>query len=217
MKTIVVWNHKGGSGKSSAMVHLASAAEHAHDGPVIISDTDPQGTSSDWFNLRKQNGLDTPRYITLALNELTAKQHQLAQAGAAYLFVDTAPSVGAVNSDLLAMADLVLIPLNPNAADLRSLVRGLPLVKNSGKPFRFVLTRVRPNLRSNTGAALALETLGLLLATRLHERVIYAETFAHGKTALETDPNGIAAQEMAAMWQELKTFLQTLPPSEERS
>lgn len=210
MKTIVIWNPKGGSGKSSALVHLASAAEHAGDSPVVISDTDPQGTSSDWFNLRQQNGLETPRYITLALNELTTKQRQLNQAGAAYLFVDTAPSVGGVNADLLAMADLILIPLNPNAADLRSLVRGLPLVKNSGKPFRFLLTRVRPNLRNNTGAALALETLGLLFNARFHERVIYAETFAHGKTALEVEPKGIAAQEISALWQELKQFLQEI-------
>jgi chromosome partitioning protein len=32
---------------------------------------------------------------------------------------------------------------------------------------------------------MALEALGLVLATRMHERVIYAETFAHGKTAIE--------------------------------
>ena len=33
-------------------------------------------------------------------------------AGAAYLFIDTAPSIGAVNAELFALADLILIPLN---------------------------------------------------------------------------------------------------------
>ena len=94
----------------------------------------------------------------------------------------------------------VLIPLNPTPADLRALVKGLPLVRKSGKPFQFVLTSVRPNLRNNDGAAVALDALGLVLATRMHERVIYAETFAHGKTALETDAKGVAAQEIAALW-----------------
>lgn len=204
MKTIVVANQKGGSGKSTLTVHLAAAAEQAGDGPVILSDTDPQGSAGDWFNQRKKSGLHTPLYAPLTLANLASKIQALGEAGAAYLFIDTAPSIGAVNADLLAQADLILIPLNPTPADLRALVKGLPLIKQSGKPFSFVLTRVRAKLRNNEGAALALEALGLVLPTRMHERVIYAETFAHGKTALELEPAGVAAQEVAALWRSVK-------------
>ena len=204
MKTIVVANQKGGSGKSTIVVHLAAAADHANDGPVIISDTDPQGTTSDWFNQRKKSGLDSPLYAPLSLNELTSRINELAQAGAAYLFIDTAPSVGAVNEGLFHVADMILIPLNPTPADLRALVKGLPLIKQSGRPFQFVLSRVRAKLRNNEGAAMALEALGLVLPTRVHERVIYAETFAHGKTALELEPEGIAAKEITALWHKLR-------------
>jgi chromosome partitioning protein len=204
MKTIVVANQKGGSGKSTVTVHLAAAAEQAGDGPVVISDTDPQGTAADWFNQRKKAGIDTPLYSPLTLSDLGEKVQALGAAGAAYLFIDTAPSVGAVNADLFALADLILIPLNPTPADLRALVKGLPLVKQSGKPFQFVLSRVRPNLRNNEGAAVALDALGLVLTTRMHERVIYAETFAHGKTAIEIDPKGVAARELASLWAGVK-------------
>jgi chromosome partitioning protein len=204
MKTIVVANQKGGSGKSTLTVHLAAAAEAASDGPVLITDTDPQGTAGDWFNQRRKAGLASPRYAPIALADLTTKLNALDAAGAAYLFIDTAPSVGAANAELFAAADLVLIPLNPTPADLRALVKGLPLIKQSGRPFSFVLTRVRPNLRNNDGAAMALEALGLVLATRMHERVIYAETFAHGKTAIEIDPAGIAGRELAALWLAVK-------------
>ncbi len=190
-------------------VHLAAAAETAGHGPVVISDTDPQGTAADWFNQRKKSGIDTPRYSALSLADLAGRVRDLGEAGAAYLFIDTAPSIGAVNADLFALADLILIPLNPTPADLRALVKGLPLVRQSGKPFQFVLTRVRPNLRNNDGAAVALAALGLVLATRMHERVIYAETFAHGKTALETDPKGVAAQEIAALWAEIIVKMET--------
>jgi chromosome partitioning protein len=58
----VVANQKGGSGKSTSTVHLAVAAEQAGYGPVLISDTDPQGSTGDSFNQRKRSGLDTPRY-----------------------------------------------------------------------------------------------------------------------------------------------------------
>jgi chromosome partitioning protein len=204
MKTIVIANQKGGSGKSTITVHLAAAAEKAGDGPVVISDTDPQGTAADWFNQRKKAGIDTPRYSALTLADLEGRVRALGEAGAAWLFIDTAPSIGAVNADLFALADLILIPLNPTPADLRALVKGLPLVRQSGKPFQFVLTRVRPNLRNNDGAAVALDALGLVLTTRMHERVVFAETFAHGKTALETDPKGVAAQEASALWTEVR-------------
>ena len=208
MKTIVIATQKGGSGKSTLTVHLAAAAEQAGHGPVVITDTDPQGTAGDWFNQRKKSGLDTPLYAPLTLSDLGEKLEALDAAGASYLFIDTAPSVGSVNAELFAAADLVLIPLNPTPADLRALVKGLPLVKQSGRPFNFILTRVRPNLRNNDGAAMALEALGLVLPTRMHERVIYAETFAHGKTALEIDPKGVAAQELNAMWGAVQERLQ---------
>src|SRR5689334_12617155 len=204
MKTIVIANQKGGSGKSTLTVHLAAAAELAGDGPALLSDTDPQGTVVDWFNQRKKAGLNAPRYAPLVLSELSSKLKALDAAGAQFLFIDTAPSVGNVNAELFAAADLILVPLNPTPADLRALMKGLPVIKRSERPFNFVLARVRPNLRNNDGTAMALETLGLVLPTRMHERVIYAETFAHGRTALEIEPNGIAAQEIAVLWGSVK-------------
>ena len=73
MKTIVVANQKGGSGKSTLTVHLAAAAEAAGNGPVIITDTDPQGSAGDWFNQRKKSGIDTPRYTSLTLASFRQK------------------------------------------------------------------------------------------------------------------------------------------------
>jgi len=42
----------------------------------------------------------------------------------------------------------------------------------------------------------------------MHERVIYAESFAHGKTAPEIDAKGVAAQEVTALWSEIKGKLE---------
>lgn len=213
MKTIVIANQKGGSGKSTSTVHLAVAAEQAGDGPVVISDTDPQGSTGDWFNQRKKASIDTPRYAPLTLSDLPNNIRALENAGVSYLFIDTAPSIGSVNAELFKVADLILVPLNPTPADLRALVKGLPTIKQSGRPFNFMLSRVRPNLRNNDGTAMALEALGLVLPGRMHERVIYAESFAHGKTAFEIEPNGVAAQELISIWQSLKNMVNELSNS----
>ncbi|MCK7582380.1 MAG: ParA family protein [Chromatiales bacterium] len=147
MKTVVVANQKGGSGKSTIAVHLATAAEHAGHGPVILSDTDPQGTSGDWFNQRKKSGFDTPLYAPLALSELRGKIRALRASRRGLSVRGTRLPPSARSTPILfAVADLILIPLNPTPADLRALVKGLPLVRQSGKPFSFVLARVRPNL-----------------------------------------------------------------------
>jgi len=210
MKVVVVANQKGGSGKSTVLVHLAAAAEHVGNGPVVLSDTDPQGTAADWFNQRKRGDVEVPRYASLVLAELDAKLTALKEAGASYLFIDTAPSLGAVNAELFAHADVILIPLNPTPADLRALVKALPLIRKSGKPFFFVLARVRPNLKSNDGTAVALESLGLVLPTRMHERIIYADTFAHGRTALDIDPEGVAAREVTSIWKNLREKMESV-------
>ena len=46
-----------------------------------------------------------------------------------------------------------------------------------------------------------------MLPTWMHERVIYAESFAHGKTAFEIDPKGVVAQELSGIWKGLKARL----------
>src|ERR1700722_3731351 len=97
MKIVVIANQKGGSGKSTSTVHLAVAAEQAGDGPVVIADSDPQGSTVDWFNQRKKAGIETPRYAQLALSGLPDYLRALTEAGAKYLFIDTAPSIGGVN------------------------------------------------------------------------------------------------------------------------
>ena len=52
---------------------------------------------------------------------------------------------------------------------------------------------------------MALESLGLVIPARMHERIIYAESFGHGKTAFELDPQGIAANEVLQIWEGVKT------------
>ena len=101
MKTVVVANPKGGSGKSTLAAHCAVAAEldGDGDGPAVIADTDPQGSAADWFNQRKKAGLDAPLYSPLTLSALRDRVAALAAAGAGYLFIDTAPSMGGVNAE----------------------------------------------------------------------------------------------------------------------
>jgi len=54
MKVIALASQKGGVGKTTITAHLAVTAEQQNDGPVVLIDTDPQGSLSAWWNVREQ-------------------------------------------------------------------------------------------------------------------------------------------------------------------
>jgi chromosome partitioning protein len=201
MKTIIIANQKGGSGKSTLVTHLAVAAERAGDGPVVLTDTDPQGTTADWFNAREA---ETPGYVPATMANLAEKIAALQEAGAAWLFVDTAPAINEQNADLLRLADLVIVPLCASPNDLRALSKTLPILQSAGRPFVFVLTRVNPQARLTVQTVMALSEHGVVIKPPLRERVGYPTAMIDGRTAQEIDANGPAAQEVAELWRSVK-------------
>lgn len=202
MKTIIIANQKGGSGKSTLVTHLAVAAERAGDGPVVLTDTDPQGTTADWFNAREA---ETPGYVPATMATLSEKVAALKDAGATWLFVDTAPAINEQNADLLRLADLIIVPLCASPNDLRALSKMLPVLQAAGKPFVFVLTRVNPQARLTVQTVMALSEHGQVLQPPLRERVGYPSSMIDGRTAQEIDPSGHAAQEVAELWKNVKS------------
>lgn len=201
MKTIIVANQKGGSGKSTLVTHLAVAADRAGDGPVILTDTDPQGTTADWFNARAS---DTPGYVSATMATLREKIQALEEAGAAWLFVDTAPSINEQNADLLRLADLVIVPLCASPNDVRALAKTLPILQDSGRPFVFALTRVNPQARLTVQTVMTLSEHGTVIQPPLRERVVFPTSMIDGQTAQEIDPNGPASKEIAELWESVK-------------
>src|SRR5271163_5333961 len=78
MSVIVLASQKGGAGKTTLAAHLAVAAEAAGDGPAILIDTDPQGSLSSWWNVRKA---EVPVLAPMTIAELPEKLKLLEGAG----------------------------------------------------------------------------------------------------------------------------------------
>src|SRR3954465_8204439 len=57
MQIVVLASQKGGAGKTTLTGHLAIAAEQRGVQPVIMIDTDPQGSLSTWSNRRQAETL----------------------------------------------------------------------------------------------------------------------------------------------------------------
>lgn len=204
MKTIVVASQKGGAGKTTCTSHLSVAASLTGHGPVALIDTDPQATLSTWWNLRE---VDQPALIQGTVTGLSATIKQTAQAGIQLCFIDTPPALGEQTREVLRLADLVVIPTRPSPADLWALGSTLELVKAVAKPFVFVITQAKANTRLTLQTMAALSEHGPVASSILGDRVEFAAALIDGRTALETAPSGVAAQEVLALWSVLKERL----------
>ncbi len=184
--------------------HLAVEAER-HSETACIIDTDRQATLSLWHERRKN---DTPQRLDAPLDRIPDGLRKVAAQGAAYCFIDTAPTISEQNTRLLRLADLVLIPVRPSPADLWAVAETVALVKDAAKPFLFIITQAKPQTTITAQAVAALSQHGRVAQVFVADRVAYAAAMTGGNTAPELSSKSSAAQEIEALWQEIKSCFQ---------
>lgn len=193
MKTLVIASQKGGAGKTTLAAHLAVAAEQQGLGPVVLIDTDPQGSLSAWWNSREGGN---PALATSSLAELQGKLQALAAAGVSLVVIDTPPAITAAITDVAKLADLVLIPTRPSPHDLRAVGSTVDIAQEAGRPFAFAVTQAKSNARLTVQAVAALSAHGAVAPAIVHDRVDYAGSMVDGRTVLESDAKGRSAEEV---------------------
>lgn len=214
MKTIVITSQKGGSGKTTLAAHLAVEAERVGDTPTWLIDTDKQGTLSLWHQRREA---ETPQRADVPFSRLASGLQTLADRGAAYCFIDTAPTISDQSSALLRLADLVLIPVRPSPADLWAVAETVNLVKQTDKPFLFVITQAKPQASITAQTIAALSQHGRVAQAFIADRVPYAVAMTGGRTASELAAKSPAALEVASLWADVKSCFHENSKSARRS
>jgi chromosome partitioning protein len=199
MITVAIVSQKGGAGKTTLAIHLAAAGA-ASKLVTLIVDADPQATASRWGQWR--GGID-PEVIDCASPPLLPKKlAEAAALGAELAVIDTPPHADSMAAAACRAADILLIPCRPRAFDLDAIQTTADLVKASGKP-AFVVFTAGPPRAANLyrEAAELVRSFGLEVApVVMSERAAYHHSTGEGKTAVETDPGGKAAEEVAALW-----------------
>jgi len=97
-----------------------------------------------------------------------------------------------------------LIPVRPSPSDLWAVAETVALVKESKKPFVFVITQAKPQATITAQAIAALSKHGRVAQSFISDRVAYAAAMTGGNTAPELAARGPAAQEIEALWKEVK-------------
>jgi chromosome partitioning protein len=212
MRVLVFASQKGGSGKTTLSGHLAVEAERTGAGPVALIDTDPQGSLAKWWNVREA---EVPAFMQCTFPNLLHDIERARNEGFRLVVIDTPPAVTRAIAEVVAMADLVVLPTRPSPHDLRAVGATVDIVESRNKPMVFVVNSAVPNARITSEAAVALSQHGTVAPVIVHHRTDFAASMIDGRTVMEVKENCKSAQEVAALWRYVQERLERL--SEEPS
>lgn len=113
MKTLIVGiiNAKGGVGKTTSAIHLATAL--APKFSVQVWDADPQGSASEWAQIAEENEEQLP-FSVEAVNLPKIKK---LQPEADIVFIDSPPQNEGIMAAIAERSDVCIIPAAPTGLD----------------------------------------------------------------------------------------------------
>lgn len=205
MRVLAFTSQKGGSGKTTLSGHVAVQAELAGAGPVVLVDTDPQGSLTEWWNEREAS---TPAFAQSNVSRLMTDLDELRSQGFKLAIIDTPPAITLAIQFVIAVSDLVVIPTRPSPHDLRAAGGTVELADRSDKPFMFVINGATARARITSDAAIALSQHGTVAPVTLHHRTEYASSMIDGRTVMEVNPNGRSAAEIEELWEYISDRLE---------
>lgn len=124
MKILAVLNEKGGVGKSTVAVHLATAL-HRRGRRVVIVDADPQGTARDW-RAASPDGADLPPVVALDRPQMLTSISSLA---ADVVVIDTPAKAESMAAGVVRVAHTALVVIQPSGPDVWASAATVKLIR----------------------------------------------------------------------------------------
>jgi chromosome partitioning protein len=216
VQVIGICGRKGGSGKTTAAVHLASElASRGHS--VTLADCDPQGSAKHWSALGE---LPMP----VIQFPVTRRQDIDALAGAVrglesdYLVLDSPPHLDAALGAVIGLSDVAVIPCGPSGLDLVATAETISLVRDirkatGGRRPVICLVPNRVDTRTSSGRQLsdALGDLGEDVSPAVHNRTSLADSFNLGAWVGAYAPQSPAHLEVIALTNHVLKLLGSKP------
>ena len=196
MKTVAIISQKGGAGKTTLALHLATSSALSGRNTAII-DLDPQASAANWGDRRTS---DLPVVLSAHASRLAHEIRRVEEMEGDLLIIDTAPHSDSAALEAAKSADLILVPCRPAILDIEAISNTLDLVKTTGTPIFVVMNAVAPQGNEAKEAAEAIAGLEVGIAPiELHQRVAFSRALISGQSAEEFEPGGKAAGEAARL------------------
>ena len=195
MNTTLVINPKGGSGKTTVAINLASCFATAN-APTTLMDYDPQGSSLTWLasrapqapRIHAANGAPQKFGRLRSLDMYVPPETQ-------QLIIDApAGAAGLLVREMLERANCVLVPVVPSVIDIRASENFLkellaaPKVRAGEVRVGIVANKVRPSMPAYQPFLRFLVSLQGKLLARLLDSDMYVRAVESGIGIFEMDP-----------------------------
>ncbi|MCY4127873.1 MAG: ParA family protein [Gammaproteobacteria bacterium] len=197
MKVVAVASQKGGSGKTTVAIHLATWFAQVEEKNVVLIDLDPQASACAWSDYRHTKD---PVVLATHANRLQSELHRIAEHQGDIVILDTAPHSDSIALEAMRSAHLVLIPTRPSFLDIKAVVNTLTLAQMARTEVVAVLNQCPPRGQDANEAEKAISALDVEVSVaRLTQRTIFGRALLNGQTAIEAEPKSKAAHELTAL------------------
>lgn len=207
MITVAFCTQKGGTGKTTIATALATAAHLAGEKSALL-DLDPQTNAVNWFDRREGDGPDVASIQPGAIRRSLDAYRNI---GMDWVFIDTPGKMDSASTEAAKHADIVLIPTQAQIFAIDTLEPLKRLLDMAGKPPAYViLNLIHPNAggRAAEDAAAIAERYEIAVAPVYLSRLkAYEDAPAVGQAPQEWEPNGRAAQQIAALFDFLRNHV----------
>jgi chromosome partitioning protein len=195
MPVIVVANPKGGVGKSTVATNLAGALARAGR-PVMLGDVDRQQSARQWLGLRPAM-LPPIQTWDIARDGVVRPPK-----GVTHVVLDTPAGLHDKKLDsVLAVADRVLVPLQPSLFDIQATHAFVQELREHKPKMKIAVigNRVKETTVSADHLRQFLDTLDVPVLAMLRDTQLYVQLAARGATLWDVAPS--RAERDLAQWQ----------------
>ncbi len=202
MPTIVFASSKGGAGKTTAAIVLAS--ELAQGTSVTLIDADPNQHSAKWA--QKEGCPSNIILIEKSTEETIIEDIDVAQEKTAFVLVDLEGTASMAVASAISRADLVITLCQGSQDDADEAVKTIKLVNrqakvlNRGIPYVVLMTRTNPAITPRTLKHIINEfrSAGVeILETSLIDREAFRAIRSFGGTIHDLDSSQVSGVEKA--------------------
>lgn len=206
-KTVVSLQQKGGSSKTTLIIHVATMFKHLYPKKkVAVADADPQGSATMWMSKGAIEDIQIVRVAGDGNGKSLKKE--LAEIAADIIFLDLPPYVESVSLRGALYGDLILVPVGPSELDIAAAQRPLDVCNEAvgldeSKVVMLVPTRVREGTAAGKELRSVLESMGRVSQATIGMRAAYSDSVSAGVGVNLFAPGSKAYQEIYALTVEI--------------
>lgn len=200
MKVISFLNPKGGSGKTTSVINIATCI--ARNNKVAVVDTDPQQSLANWNRAEKAN-FDV--FTVTSEKDVYTIRKELKDYP--YVIIDGAGALSVITAAAVMVSDLVIIPVTPSPLDFSASGAVISVLEaqayNRPVECRYLITRKIEQAKMLSVLRESIAATGLApLKTALTQRQSYVKSVLDGETVFDTN-DGAAKGEVEVLAAEI--------------